>query len=68
MPMTPYQVDSIFAKWEDHHIKVLKLEKGSSKLDLDQTLFTECQSFSSLQVKMEVRVGMFLFFVLGNVL
>ena len=51
MPMTPYQVDSIFAKWENHHMENLKFEKGSSKLGLDQALFTECPSFSSLQLK-----------------
>ena len=51
MPMTPYQVDQIFKQWQDHHMEVLRIESGSSKLPLEKALFSGSPSFSSSDVK-----------------
>ena len=51
MPITPHQVDDIYAKWNDSHIEVLKLVKRSLNLELHEALFTGCPNFSSPEVK-----------------
>ena len=47
MPLTPYLVDKVFERWEYEHLEVLKLEKGSSNLELHDSLFTGSPNFSS---------------------